>query len=183
MKQHILEIKKFIPNEFCKKIISYFDQELEVAAIVGGVANRDIRNCEIKDMMKPKTFGENIMSKYVQSKIFEAAAFYRENVHKHFDPTQISQCDLLKYECNSHKVGYDFHVDMGYGALPRQLSVSICLNNDFKGGEFVFDLPDEKIQYPQNVGDLIAFPSNFLFPHQVNKVTEGTRYAVVSWVV
>lgn len=183
MKQHILELKKFIPNEFCKKIISYFNQELEIAAIVGGVANRDIRNCEIKNMMQPKTFGENIVSKYVQTKIFEAAEFYRANVHKHFDPTKISQCDLLRYECNTHKVGYDFHVDMGFGAEPRQLSVSICLNNDFEGGEFVFDLPDGKIQYPQNVGDLLAFPSNFLYPHQVNKVTKGTRYAVVSWVV
>ena len=182
MKQYILELKKFIPHEFCKKTISYFNQELEVAALVGGVEDRDIRNCEIKDMMKPKTFGENIMTKYIQSKIFEAAEFYRKNVNKHFDFKKISQCDLLRYDCNSYKAGYDFHVDMGFGAEPRQLSVSICLNNDFEGGEFVFDFPDDRIQYPQNVGDLIAFPSNFLYPHQVNKVTRGTRYAIVSWV-
>ena len=182
MKEHILELKKFIPNEFCKKVISYFDEDLEVATIVGAVENRDIRNCEIKNMLEPKTFGQNITTKYIQSKIFQAAELYRSEIHKHFDPMKISQCDLLKYEANKYKVGYDFHVDMGFGAEPRQLSISICLNNDFEGGEFVFDLPDGKIQYPQNVGDLIAFPSNFLFPHQVKKVTKGTRYAIVSWV-
>ena len=52
-----------------------------------------------------------------------------------------------------------------------------------KGGEFVFDLPQNKIQYPQNVGDAIIFPSNFMFPHQVNQITEGTRYALIAWVI
>ena len=32
------------------------------------------------------------------------------------------------------------------------------------------------------VGDLLIFPSNFLYPHKVNMVTEGTRHSFVSWV-
>jgi hypothetical protein len=77
VKEHILELKKFIPNEFCKKVISYFDEDLEVATIVGAVENRDIRNCEIKNMLEPKTFGQNITTKYIQSKIFQAAELHR----------------------------------------------------------------------------------------------------------
>ena len=72
---------------------------------------------------------------------------------------------------------------MGISVSERQISVSICLNNDFEGGEFVFDFKDEKYQFPQNVGDAVVFPSNFMFPHQVNQVTQGTRYAIVAWLI
>ena len=37
MKEYILEIKKLIPQTFCKKIISYFDNDYEDARTVGGV--------------------------------------------------------------------------------------------------------------------------------------------------
>lgn len=59
------------------------------------------------------------------------------------------------------------------------LSVVGLLNNDYKGGEFImFD--DTEIHL--EVGDLLIFPSNFLYPHKVNMVTEGTRHSFVSWV-
>ena len=51
------------------------------------------------------------------------------------------------------------------------------------GGEFVFDLPGEKYQVGQNIGDALIFPSNFLFPHQVNQITRGTRYALIGWII
>jgi predicted 2-oxoglutarate/Fe(II)-dependent dioxygenase YbiX len=31
-------------------------------------------------------------------------------------------------------------------------------------------------------GDLIIFPSIFLYPHKVLPVTKGTRYSYISWV-
>ena len=65
----------------------------------------------------------------------------------------------------------------------RHLSITIGLNNEFEGGEFVFDLGNEKHQFPQNVGDCIIFPSNFMFPHSVNQITSGTRYALIGWVI
>jgi predicted 2-oxoglutarate/Fe(II)-dependent dioxygenase YbiX len=30
-------------------------------------------------------------------------------------------------------------------------------------------------------GDLIIFPSNFVYPHRVETVTGGDRYSYVSW--
>ena len=30
-------------------------------------------------------------------------------------------------------------------------------------------------------GDLLIFPSNFLYPHRVDPVTKGVRYSYVSW--
>jgi len=59
------------------------------------------------------------------------------------------------------------------------LSCLGVLNDDYEGGEFLmFD--DYEIKLKQ--GDLIIFPSNFLYPHKVEPVTKGTRYSYISWV-
>ena len=32
-----------------------------------------------------------------------------------------------------------------------------------------------------NKGDVIIFPSNFMYPHTVKPITSGKRYVVVTW--
>ena len=34
---------------------------------------------------------------------------------------------------------------------------------------------------PFEAGDVIIFPSNFMYPHRVEPVTKGARYSYVSW--
>ena len=59
------------------------------------------------------------------------------------------------------------------------LSIVCVLNNNYKGGEFImFDGYEIKFK----PGDLIIFPSIFLYPHLVKPVKKGTRYSFVSWV-
>ena len=58
------------------------------------------------------------------------------------------------------------------------LSVLGVLNDDYEGGEFY--IIDEKIKFSK--GDVIIFPSNFMYPHKVEPVTKGTRYSYISWV-
>ena len=58
------------------------------------------------------------------------------------------------------------------------LSVLGVLNYDYEGGEFV--LIDEKIDLSK--GDIIIFPSNFMYPHKVEPVTKGIRYSYISWI-
>jgi hypothetical protein len=58
------------------------------------------------------------------------------------------------------------------------LTILGALNNDYKGGELV--LWNDKI-IELKAGEIMIFPSNFLYPHEVKFVTEGTRYSFVSW--
>ena len=58
------------------------------------------------------------------------------------------------------------------------LSVVGQLNEDFDGGEFVM-FGDKVIDFES--GDVIIFPSNFMYPHRVDPVTKGARYSYVSW--
>lgn len=59
------------------------------------------------------------------------------------------------------------------------LTMIMLFNDDFVGGDFVmFD--DEKIDLEK--GDILIFPSSFMFPHTVQKITSGSRYSAASWV-
>jgi predicted 2-oxoglutarate/Fe(II)-dependent dioxygenase YbiX len=59
------------------------------------------------------------------------------------------------------------------------LSVLGILNEDYEGGKFIM-FEDQEIKF--KAGDLLIFPSNFLYPHEVEPVTKGTRYSFISWV-
>ena len=58
------------------------------------------------------------------------------------------------------------------------LSIVGSLNDDYEGGEFIM-FQDEEIKLKQ--GDLMIFPSVFLYPHRVEPVTKGVRNTFVSW--
>jgi hypothetical protein len=58
-------------------------------------------------------------------------------------------------------------------------SIVGLLNDDFEGGRFtMFD--NDIIDL--SAGDVLIFPSNFLYPHRVFEITKGVRYSFVSWV-
>lgn len=60
------------------------------------------------------------------------------------------------------------------------LTILGVLNDSYEGGEFIlFD--DFEIKTKR--GDIIIFPSNFMYPHKVNKINKGTRYSFVTWAV
>jgi hypothetical protein len=52
------------------------------------------------------------------------------------------------------------------------------LNDDYEGGELVF-FQDQVVSL--KAGEILVFPSCFLFPHRVEPVTKGIRYSFVSW--
>jgi predicted 2-oxoglutarate/Fe(II)-dependent dioxygenase YbiX len=94
-----------------------------------------------------------------------------------FDPLKFLQytpntemrkhCDHIHSMFDGHKKGVPI------------LTVIAQLNDDFKGGAFVlFD--DEVIDFGK--GDILIFPSSFMFPHTVQKVTEGARFSAATWV-
>ena len=58
------------------------------------------------------------------------------------------------------------------------LSILGCLNDDYEGGDLIF-WEQEKIEL--KAGQIMIFPSNFMYPHKVTEVTKGIRYSYVSW--
>ena len=81
---------------------------------------------------------------------------------------------ILKYE-KGHFLPP--HADQGIST--RVLSGLTYLNDDYVGGEINF--PQSKIKIKPEAGSVIFFPSNFVYVHSVDKMTEGVRYALPHW--
>jgi hypothetical protein len=54
----------------------------------------------------------------------------------------------------------------------------IYLNDDYEGGELWFPYLD--IKFKPQAGDIILFPSTFIYAHSSLKVTSGTKYSAVT---
>ena len=104
----------------------------------------------------------------------EAARYYMEKFPNCKVKTDTGVC-LLKYESGGE---YKEHVDH-HQRVPRSLSLSFSINDDYIGGRFCFF--DGKYRYTATEGKAIVFPSNFMFPHAVEPIISGTRYSCVMW--
>jgi len=58
------------------------------------------------------------------------------------------------------------------------LSIVGVLNDDYEGGQFLFN---NDYEVTLKAGDILLFPSLFLYEHTVKEVKKGTRYSFVSW--
>ena len=57
------------------------------------------------------------------------------------------------------------------------LSIVGALNDNYEGGEFCLGPHTFKMEQ----GDILLFPSSFVYPHHVNEIKKGTRCTFVSW--
>ena len=57
------------------------------------------------------------------------------------------------------------------------LSILGLMNDDFEGGEFYMRGEHLRLQ----AGDIIVFPSTYLYPHEVKEITQGCRWSWVVW--
>jgi predicted 2-oxoglutarate/Fe(II)-dependent dioxygenase YbiX len=74
------------------------------------------------------------------------------------------------------------HIQSIFDGEKKGIPILSCLgilNEEYEGGKFIM-FEDTEIKF--NAGDLIIFPSIFLYPHKVLPVTKGSRYSFISWV-
>ena len=113
--------------------------------------------------------------------------FEKANTFYNFNLDGKCSVKIQKYKNSGH---IDWHMDEeikeGVGSQGttnvRMLSMSILLNENFKGGQMLIqnenkELPIQKYNGP--IGTPTIFPSTWL--HKVETVTEGTRYVLTAW--
>jgi hypothetical protein len=74
---------------------------------------------------------------------------------------------------------YRAHYDGGT-SIGRCISAICYLNDDYDGGEIEF--VNFGIKIKPEPGMLVLFPSNYAYSHIAHPVTDGTKYAVVTWI-
>lgn len=174
MYQHVY-IEKHIPSEVCDLLVSSYT-EWETALI----------NSEIpKELLKENRISD---TQWIRSEFWKKCFFSIvqsvNNTSFGFDINAIENLQLTRYVApDGH---YEYHQDgNGYNTivdgLARKLSMSVVLNDDYKGGEFEYMVSKDPVSIKLGKGDILIFPSYLL--HRVKPVTKGTRYSLVGWTL
>lgn len=82
--------------------------------------------------------------------------------------------NFIKYNKGQH---FQYHHDHGF-SYNCTVSLVAYLNDDYEGGGLHFSKQD--ILYTPNAGDLVIFPSNYMYPHRAMPVESGTKYSLVT---
>jgi hypothetical protein len=82
--------------------------------------------------------------------------------------------NFVKYESPGHH--FNIHADHG-PAYVTTVSIVAYLNDDYEGGELFFPRFDLTIK-PKK-GDVVLFPSTFIYEHSSQPMISGTKYSVV----
>jgi uncharacterized protein (TIGR02466 family) len=166
-------------QEICKKVILELEEDKwEKHSYANPITGEHTTYQDDLDMSYQSEEITEVFQKFAE----ECAKDYIENVAPNSFPLQ----KLTYPRFNRYKVGTNMklHHDHIHDIFDGEkkgvpvLTVLGLLNDNFEGGDFLmFD--GQKVEL--SAGDIIVFPSNFLYPHAVTTVTKGTRYSFVSW--
>jgi Rps23 Pro-64 3,4-dihydroxylase Tpa1-like proline 4-hydroxylase len=82
--------------------------------------------------------------------------------------------NFIKYGPGQH---FQEHSDHGFSYIATVSLVSYP-NDDYEGGELYF--PKLKLTITPEAGDIVIFPSTYLFSHVAKPVKSGTKYSIVT---
>lgn len=159
-----------LPSDFLQTLIDAYEVNMVPAAVGNGRIDPKSRKCFAHEITLPEM--QECVYKVVDDVIYKYA--------QEFPQAQVSKNDggytFLKYLPGCY---YKQHVDSGSNYF-RTLSIIIVLNDAYEGGDISFFDGQYKLTVTAN--QAVVFPSNFLFPHQVETITSGARYTIATWV-
>lgn len=82
--------------------------------------------------------------------------------------------NFVRYKPGQH---FAVHADHGFSYTCTVSSI-VYLNDDYEGGELWF--PYLNISFKPQAGDVVLFPSTYIYAHAALKVTSGTKYSAVT---
>ncbi len=182
LKDYVIKYDKVFTTEFCQSCIKNlqkknFEQHTFYNSLTNDYKTRSGNN-------ELDITWDNIPEvPHIHEKLIELSTSYVRSFKFPWFQTihQLTGVRFNKYLTSKMMAPHADHIHSIFDGQKKGIpiiSMLGVLNEDYEGGEFImFD--DEVIKLKQ--GDLLIFPSIFLFPHKVNAVTKGTRYSFISW--
>lgn len=177
LSDYIKVYRSMVPRKVCGEIVDVitsdeYSSRWKRAEVSSGKTCTDIgRLCD--DLhLTPDDSIDSTINMYVRKALRD---FCRE-----FDDFKVSMD--AGYNCLRYTPGgkYDYHTDQ-YSEYNREITLIIQLNEDYEGGALRHCY--DKYITNLNVGDICIFPANYMFPHKIEEITSGIRYAIVTWAV
>ena len=169
-----------IPKDECKNLI------------------RDVKN---SGLLKPSTYSNHtgeikrsdnrvvMDDMWVKDKTTSSIIndFFGKVIRKYSDKFERFSCQRHSgFRVNRYSVGGfmsehtdNIHHSHGQEYGFPQVSALLFLNDNYGGGELIV----AGNEYETKMGSGIIFPSNFMFPHEVKKITDGERWSIVTWLM
>lgn len=163
--------KVFTPQE-CKEIINSEGNFIQ-SAVYDRKEGHSLR--EESRFSKSKVLSPNSRTEWIFKRLETIIQASNES-YFNFDIVSLQGTEVIKYEENDFFIT---HHDIGHGATStRKLSMVVFLSDisDYEGGRLKFT---PNFEFVPNQGSAIIFPSYII--HEVERITKGTRYTLVSW--
>lgn len=176
-----------ISTEDCKKIIENLENEISLGipgiAWSGAQVNdkenvSDVRNC-VDLKYKKENLGVHLPYSEVLKECHDIVETGLDKCLRHYESLwhlrmQYKEAfNFVKYLPGKY---FKIHGDHG-PYYTCTISAVVYLNDDYDGGEIEF-IRQGLVVKPK-AGDIVMFPSNFVYEHASLEVTSGTKYSVV----
>ena len=184
VKDYMKIYDNFLDLDFCKTVVEELKSNSWEKHTFYRSGNNDFISYE-DDLAVSYSNSEN--GNIINQKIWFAIGQYVTKDFLHCSPWYNGWSGYTKVRFNKYDVGTKMalhcdHIpsmfDGNIKGIPT-LSILGSLNDDYEGGDLLF-WDSEKVEL--KAGQLMIFPSNFMYPHTVTTLTKGTRYSFVSWV-
>jgi len=182
LKDYVKIYKGFCETDFCNQIVASIDgAEWETHQYY----NSGTKKYESYENELSVSNESVPLKNDLDKKIWEAIAFYIGFDMSHMKDwfASWSGYSLARFNRYDPTTKMKLHCDHIHTLFDGErkgiptLTILGALNEDYEGGEFL--LCGENIEL--KTGDVVVFPSNFLYPHEVKPVKSGVRYSFVSW--
>lgn len=187
LSDYIIHLKSFIDKNTCKNIAEELrnlkgaDKSSQYSDGLGNDEADSFFDPQLESLEKVK---ESIFKDAIQEYANRVRAFnWAYHEHKRF---RYSEMIVRRYHPNS-ELSYhhdDIILEVFPQWFPRRqniLTANIYFNDtsEYEGGDLHFPCVDKS--FKPSVGDVVLFPSNWMFYHKVTKITSGHRYAGTLW--
>ena len=187
MSDHILYLPSFIDKDICKSVMKSLDNlERDYSApYTDGLLNDDADTYFDPDIK----FIDKVRDRIFIDGLKEYASKVRSFNWSYFD-TKSFHCSEMIIRRYNEGSEFKYHHDDIIGEIfphwfLRRQNILTCNfyfsdARDYEGGDLKFTCSDKK--YHTSMGDIIIFPSNWMFYHEVQKITKGKRYSGTVWL-
>jgi hypothetical protein len=188
MTQFIKKYEKAFSEDFCKRVIEYFDNMEKSGATYNrqqgeGVSklSKDDLACfpnEEKDLKLDSSL--NLVSEFNTTFWNKYGEYEREfSMLSNFEPLKTYTFKIQKTEIGG---GYHiWHCESGARAQSNRVAVWMLYLNDVEeGGETEFLYQHKR--FKPTTGDLIIWPAGYTHTHRGNPPLSNTKYVVTGWI-
>lgn len=183
LEDYVVVIKKAVPKKLCEKAFKELKEANWEKFLFYNYKQNNYKSLSYEKELETSYYpidshdeiGENLwyaIDKYVKN--FNFSWFSGWNGFTKLKYNKYNRGTLMAEHCDHIHTMFDGKIK----GIPT-LSIIGALNDDYKGGDLIMF---QNKKYCLKTGDVIIFPSNFLFPHKVSEITKGVRYTYVSWV-